>query len=56
VVAASPTKFRGEVVAPGARAAPMGSRLRREAVKQLQGGRGDREERGENGNGSRHCF
>jgi hypothetical protein len=46
VVVASPAKFCGEAAALGAQAAPMGSRGRREAVKRLQGGRGDGEERG----------
>jgi hypothetical protein len=42
----SPTKFCGEAAAPGARAALIGSRGRREAVEWLQSGQGDGEERG----------
>jgi hypothetical protein len=49
VVAVSLAKFHGEAAALGARATPMGSRGRREAAKWLQGGQGDKDERGEMG-------
>jgi hypothetical protein len=49
VMAASPTKIRGEAAALGARAAEMEPKGRREVVKRLWGGRGDGEGKGEMG-------
>jgi hypothetical protein len=49
VMAASPTKIRGEAAALGARAGEMEPKGRREVVKRLWGGRGDEEGKGETG-------